>query len=69
MNIAIFLHEDDRGVGFEVSDDGPGFNAASARFGRGLQHMRDRIEPLGGRLSIDSHVGTGTVISGAIPHP
>ena len=69
VNIAIVLHEDDHGVGFEVSDDGPGFDVANARFGRGLQHMRDRVLPLGGHLSIDSHPGTGTVISGAIPHP
>ena len=67
VNIEIVLHEDEHGVGFEVSDDGLGFDVAAARFGRGLQHMRDRIAPLGGRLSIDSHVGTGTVISGAIP--
>ena len=69
VNIVIVLHEDDHGVGFEVSDDGPGFDVATARFGRGLQHMRDRIVPLGGRLSIDSHAGTGTVVSGSIPHP
>jgi len=69
VNIEIVLHEDAHGVGFEVSDDGPGFIVANARFGRGLQHMRDRIVPFGGRLSIDSHPGTGTVISGAIPHP
>jgi signal transduction histidine kinase len=67
VNIEIVLHQDAHGVGFEVSDDGPGFDVANARFGRGLQHMRDRIVPLGGRLSIDSHAGTGTVISGAIP--
>jgi signal transduction histidine kinase len=67
VNIAIVLHEDAHGVGFEVSDDGPGFDVANARSGRGLQHMRDRIALLGGRLSIDSHPGTGTVVSGAIP--
>jgi signal transduction histidine kinase len=30
--------------------------------------MRDRIVLLGGRLSIDSKAGVGTVVSGAIPH-
>ena len=69
VNIVIALHEDDHGVEFEVSDDGPGFDVVNTRFGRGLQHMRDRIVPLGGRLTIDSHPETGTVISGAIPHP
>ena len=66
VNISIFLHEDAHSVGFEVSDDGPGFDVANARSGRGLQHMRDRIVLLGGRLSIDSHAGMGTVVSGAI---
>ena len=68
VKIVIVLHEDAHGVGFEVSDDGPGFDVATAKSGRGLQHMRDRIVLLGGRLSIDSKPGIGTVVSGAIPH-
>jgi signal transduction histidine kinase len=51
-----------------VSDDGPGFDVANAKSGRGLQHMRDRIVLVGGRVSIDSKAGVGTVVSGAIPH-
>jgi len=66
VRISIFLHEDADGVGFEVSDDGPGFEVAKATGGRGLQHMRDRILLLGGRLSIVSRAGVGTVVSGAI---
>ena len=68
VKIVIVLHEDAHGIGFEVSDDGPGFDVATAKSGRGLQHMRDRIVLLGGRLSIDSKAGVGTVVSGAIPH-
>ena len=68
VRISIFLHEEANGVAFEVSDDGPGFDIAKAAGGRGLQHMRDRIVLLGGRLSIDSKAGVGTVVSGAIPH-
>ena len=68
VNIVIALHEDAHSVGFEVSDDGPGFDVATAKSGRGLQHMRDRIVLLGGRLSIESKAGVGTVVSGAIPH-
>ena len=68
VNIVIVLHEDAHTVGFEVSDDGAGFGVATAKSGKGLQHMRDRIVPLGGRFSIDSNAGDGTVVSGAIPH-
>jgi signal transduction histidine kinase len=67
VNISVFLHEDAHSIGFEVSDDGPGFNVATVRSGLGLQHMRDRIVLLNGRLSITSHAGKGTVVSGAIP--
>ena len=66
VRISIVLHGDARGVGFEVSDDGPGFDVATATGGRGLQHMRDRILLFGGRLSIVSQAGIGTVESGAI---
>jgi signal transduction histidine kinase len=67
VRISISLHQDADGVGFEVSDDGPGFDVAEeAARGRGLQHMRDRIVLLGGRLSIVSQAGIGTVVSGAI---
>ena len=67
VNISISLHENAHSVVFEVSDDGPGFDVANAAPGRGLQHMRDRIALLGGRLSIDSIPGVGTVVVGVIP--
>ena len=66
VRISISLHEDAHGVGFEVSDDGPGFDVATATGGKGLQHMRDRILLLGGRLSIVSQAEVGTVVSGVI---
>jgi len=64
VRISVCLHEDAQRVGFEVSDDGPGFDVATATGGRGLQHMRDRMLLLGGRLSIVSQPGVGTVVSG-----
>jgi signal transduction histidine kinase len=66
VRIAVVLHEDARGVGFDVSDDGPGFDLAKATAMGGIQHMRDRIALLGGRLSIVSQAGVGTVVSGLI---
>jgi signal transduction histidine kinase len=51
--------------GFEVRDDGPGFVPA-AHLNGGLRNMRDRIEAVGGRLTIDSAPGRGTRIRGAV---
>jgi signal transduction histidine kinase len=66
VRVSVLLHEDARSVGFEVSDDGPGFEVATATGGRGMQHMHDRMRLLGGRLSIVSQAGVGTVVSGVI---
>ena len=58
-------------VTFEVRDDGPGFaafvaNGSAARHD-GLRNMRDRLDALGGRLTIDSAPGRGTRIIGVVP--
>jgi signal transduction histidine kinase len=50
---------------FEVRDDGPGF-APIGQFNGGLRNMRDRIEAVGGQLTIDSAPGRGTSVRGAI---
>jgi signal transduction histidine kinase len=48
-----------------VRDDGRG----GAAFGRGsgLVGLRDRVEALGGRLSLDSPPGAGTVLDIVLP--
>ncbi|HEX5621428.1 MAG TPA: hypothetical protein VFX51_23590 [Solirubrobacteraceae bacterium] len=38
-------------------------------FNGGLGNMRDRIEAVGGRLTIDSSPGHGTRIRGTVPLP
>jgi signal transduction histidine kinase len=65
--IALSLHENARTVGFEVSDEGRGFDLTESSGGRGLQHMRDRIGSVGGELSIFSRRGAGSVVTGTIP--
>jgi signal transduction histidine kinase len=52
---------------FTVEDDGRGFDPKHIRAGSGLQNMRDRIEALGGNLSIVSAPGEGTRIVGQVP--
>jgi two-component system sensor histidine kinase DesK len=43
-----------RGAGLKVADDGTGIRDVLPREGAGLRGMRERIESLGGRMTIDS---------------
>jgi signal transduction histidine kinase len=55
-------------LAFDVRDNGPGFKA-DAVDGRGLRNMRDRINAIGGRLTVESTPGTGTQVTGSVPLP
>jgi signal transduction histidine kinase len=45
----------------EVADKGPGFSPSnSGREGLGLAGLRDRVESLGGKFSVESQSGSGT---------
>ena len=52
---------------FTVTDDGTGFDTATASHGTGLQGMADRLAAAGGTLRINSAPGLGTTISGRLP--
>ena len=52
---------------FLVTDDGAGFDLAGPMTGSGLQGMRDRLQALGGSLTVGSAPGRGTTIAGALP--
>jgi signal transduction histidine kinase len=52
---------------FTVTDDGTGFDTATASHGTGLQGMADRLAAAGGTLRISSAPGNGTTISGRLP--
>jgi signal transduction histidine kinase len=52
---------------FEVRDDGEGFDPEDSVGGQGLTNMRDRLAAVGGRLTVRSARGQGTVVSGAVP--
>jgi len=49
---------------FELSEDGVGSEAGTSD---GLSRMRDRVEALGGQLTIVRESGSGTRMSGSIP--
>jgi len=53
-------------LGFEVRDDGIGFELDTRAYGTGLQGMADRLNALGGSLDIKTSPGAGTVVSGRI---
>ena len=51
-----------------VHDDGKGFDPANVREGGlGLLGMRERVALLGGRLTIDSSDGAGTMLKAEVP--
>jgi signal transduction histidine kinase len=65
-HVTIDLREDGRLL-FDVRDDGEGFDVAANGAGAGLTNMRDRIEAVGGRLTVASAPGDGTLVSGSVP--
>jgi len=54
-------------LGFEVRDDGAGFDPANVPAGSGLTGMNDRIDAVGGRLVVSSSPGEGTCVTGSLP--
>lgn len=66
-NIVVRLASTDGVLTFSVDDDGDGFDADSISPGAGLVGMADRLDTVGGTISIDSTPGRGTTVSGTIP--
>ncbi|MFK8024413.1 MAG: sensor histidine kinase [Ilumatobacter sp.] len=52
---------------FEIADDGRGFDTATVDPGTGLDGMVDRLDSVGGSLTISSELGVGTRVAGAVP--
>jgi signal transduction histidine kinase len=52
---------------FSVDDDGRGFDPNAIDRGTGLQGMSDRLEAIGGELTIETSPGHGTTVVGRIP--
>jgi signal transduction histidine kinase len=63
--IKIHLHQDEHGATLEIVDDGIGFELASAREGggMGISAMEERAAELGGQLTVESALGSGTRIT------
>ncbi|WP_203336637.1 sensor histidine kinase [Nocardioides limicola] len=65
--IRIDIGSSEQVVRFTVADDGTGFDTATAPRGTGLTNMRDRVDGLGGSVSVDSTPGGGTVVRAELP--
>jgi signal transduction histidine kinase len=50
-----------------VTDDGRGFDPATTEPGAGLANMRDRMDAVGGRVSVNGVPGQGTVVTALAP--
>jgi signal transduction histidine kinase len=66
-HIRIRLHADTHELHLEVSDNGLGFDHASAPDGMGLQNMRDRLSAVHGHIEIFSSPGRGTLVKAGAP--
>jgi signal transduction histidine kinase len=62
---ALELSHGDGVVRLDIADDGRG--GADVGRGTGLQGLRDRVEALGGELTLTSPAGRGTVLSASLP--
>ena len=66
-SVRLTLEPRDGSLSFSVTDDGKGFDPAAAKNGSGLQNMVDRIEAVGGKLSMSAGLGRGTTVTGWVP--
>ncbi len=67
--VRVIIQPAGREICMQVEDDGRGFNSDEARddLRFGLQIMRERVEMVGGRLSIASESGGGTRLTATFP--
>ena len=68
--VLVSVHGYPTHVAVQVRDDGVGFDPGSVRpTSHGLAGMRHRVEAAGGRLTITSRPGNGTLLSAVLPLP
>jgi signal transduction histidine kinase len=72
--VSVLLTAVDRRVTLRISDDGAGFDLSRAsellqQHHFGLVSMRERVEMVGGRLTVDSSPGHGTTVAVELDRP
>jgi signal transduction histidine kinase len=66
-DVTVRVWEEAGGLLFSVSDDGPGFDQATAESGHGFMNMSDRLGAIGGSVRWESTVGEGSTVRGSLP--
>ncbi len=68
--VTVRVWEADGVLGFEVTDDGAGFDTTAASGdGHGFLNMTDRLGAFGGVVTMRSQPGHGTTVTGTLPLP
>ena len=65
--VELHIASTDTALRVEISDDGCG--GADPAMGSGLRGLTDRVEALGGQITISSPIGRGTRLTAEIPLP
>ena len=65
--VTVAIGGGERELQVEISDDGTGFEPATAGGSGGLSGMADRIAALGGTLTVSSSPGAGTRLRAVLP--
>ncbi|PWW67027.1 histidine kinase/DNA gyrase B/HSP90-like ATPase [Actinokineospora spheciospongiae] len=65
--ITVRTRDTDRGLEFEVRDDGPGFDRSALPADSGLHNLNARAAAVGGSVRVTSAPGRGTVVAGFVP--
>jgi signal transduction histidine kinase len=63
--VDILIEQADSTLTVQIRDDGAG--GADASRGSGLTGLRDRVEAVGGSMTLDSTPGAGTVLTVLLP--
>lgn len=63
----VSLKVDSTRLSIVVADNGIGFEPDGARLGSGIQGLADRLQVIGGSLSVSSTPGKGTEIRATLP--
>ena len=66
-HVTIGLREEGGGLLFEVTDDGPGYDPATATRGHGFVNMSDRLGAIGGSVRWESGPGAGSAVRASVP--
>lgn len=67
QHVSLIVHKEGDRLMIEIKDDGHGFDPTVRTAGFGLAGMRERVEGLGGELSIVSAPGQGTTVTLVLP--